>query len=210
MSRFAGKYCNVKLSGTGVLTVGMATTDIGGPHTTYQTFGSGIARVFDPQASVTVKKNAVAQSPSLYTVDRLFGRVTFGSALLGTDVVTIDATVLPMTTVAGANGAEVSVNNTPIDATTFASAGDMERAYGLRDSNGTVDRFFQADALFLTGLQAGTVMVVEFWRNATTVDWRSWALFNKSDNKAAVADLVGETVTFVSTKDADGRSVSFA
>src|SRR6185503_18702584 len=81
---------------------------------------------------------------------------------------------------------------------------------GLRDSNGTVDRFFQADALFLTGLQAGTVMVVEFWRNATTVDWRSWALFNKSDNKAAVADLVGETVTFVSTKDADGRSVSFA
>lgn len=209
MARFAGKYCNVKLSGTGISTTGEATTDVGGLHTTYQ-ITNAAHRVLDPRLAVTVKKNGAAQSAALYTVDRLFGRVTFLAALLGTDVVTIDATYLPLTTVAGAMGAELSVNQATIDATTFASLGDTERAYGLRDANGTVDRFFQADKLFYTALQAGTVMVVEFWRNQTSVDWRAWAIFTKQDDKAQVTSLVGETITFESTSDADGRSVSFA
>ena len=209
MARFAGKYCNVKLSGTGISTTGEATTDVGGLHTTYQ-ITNAAHQVLDPQAAVTVKKNAVTQSAALYTVDRLFGRVTFHSALVGTDVVTIDASYLPMTSVAEANGAELSVNQATIDATTFASLGDTERTYGLRDANGSVDRFFQTDKLFYTALAAGTVMVVEFWRNQTTVDWRAWALFTKQDDKASVTTLIGETITFESTTDADGRSVSFA
>ena len=209
MARFAGKYCNVKLSGTAVPTTGEATTDVGGLHTTYQ-ITNAAHQVLDPQAAVTVKKNGVAQAATLYTMDRLFGRATFLAPLLGTDVVTIDASYLPMTTVAGAMGAELSVNQATIDSTTFASLGDTERTYGLRDANGTVDRFYQADHLFYTALEAATVMVVEFWRNQTTVDWRAWALFTKQDEKAQVTSLVGETITFESTKDADGRSVSFA
>jgi hypothetical protein len=209
MARFAGKYCNVKASGTGVATTGEATTDVGGVHTTYQ-ITNAAHQVLDPQAAVTVKKNGVTQAAALYTVDRLFGRVTFLSALLGTDVVTIDATYLPMTSVAQAKAAEISVNKATMDATTFASLGDTERAHGLRDANGSVDRFTQMDHLFFTALQAGSVIVVEFWRNQTTVDWRAWALFTKDDHKAQVTDLVGETVSFETTRDADGRSVSFA
>lgn len=209
MARFSGAYCNVKLSGTAVPTTGEATTDVGGLHTTYQ-ITNAAHQVLDRTAAVTVKKNGVAQSAALYTVDRLFGRVTFGSALLGTDTVTIDASYLPMTSVAAAMGAEISVNKATIDATTFASLGDTERAHGLRDANGTVERFTQLDHLFSAPLAAGTVMVVEFWRNQTTVDWRAWAEFTKVDHKASVTTLVGETVSFESTADADGRSVSFA
>lgn len=209
MARFAGKYCNVKLSGTAVPTTGEATTDVGGLHTTYQ-ITNAAHQVLDPNVAVTVKKNGAAQSAALYVMDRLFGRATFLTPIINTDVVTIDASYLPMTTVAGASGAEMSANKTTIDATTFASLGNIERAHGLRDANGTVDRFFQADALFTTALSAGTSMVIEFWRNQTTVDWRAWGKFTKSDNKAAVADLVGESLTWESDADADGRSVSFA
>lgn len=209
MSRFAGKYANVKASGAGVVSNGEATTDVGGLHTTYQ-ITNAAHQVLDPQATITVKKNGTAQASTLYSLDRLFGRAMFFTPLLGTDTVTMDVTYLPMTTVAGARGAELSVNQMPIDATTFASLGNTERTWGLRDANGTVDRITQMDGVFFTALEAGTPMVVEFWRNQTTVDWRAWALFTKQDFKATVTDLVGETISWESKPDANDRSVSFA
>jgi hypothetical protein len=209
MTTFAGQFCNVKASGVAVSTTGEATTDVGGLHTTYQ-ITNAAHQVLDRAVAVTVKKNGATQSPTLYTLDRLFGRVTFLSALVGTDVVTIDGSYLPMTTVAEATGAQMTHSQNPLDSTTFASAGWIERSAGLQDAQGTVDRFYADDALFYTVLAAGTVMVVEFWRDATHVDWRAWALFQKMDGKASPTTIVGESVTWSGTPDADGRVVSYA
>lgn len=208
MARFPGKYANVLTSGAAVPTTGEATTDVGGAHTTYQVTNAA-HRILDPQAAVTVKKNGTPITTG-FTIDRLFGRILFTAALLGTDVVTIDASYLPTTSVAGANGASLSHSRQTMDATTFASQGWMERVEGQGDAAGTIDRFYQADNLFYTMLEAGSVFVVEFWRDQVNVAWRAWALLDKTDVKAGVADLVGESVSWSGAADADGRSVSYA
>ena len=209
MARFPGKYANVKLSGVGVASAGEATTDVGGLHTTYQV-SAAAHQVLDPTAAITVYKNGVAEPAANYTLDRLFGRVTFKAALLGTDVVTMDVKYLPMTSVAEAHGASLSHSKQTLDATTFASNGWTERESGLQDASGSIDRFYQADDLFFDALTAGSVLVVEFWRDQVNVSWRAWALMDKVDTKAGVADLIGQSIGWAGTTDADGRSVSYA
>jgi hypothetical protein len=207
----SGAHAQVYASGTPVVHNGQNLADIdSGAYLKYQ-ITTAAHQVLDPKAAITVYKNGVIQSPALYTLNRLYGTVTFASALLNTDVVSADITYLPMTAVAGANSAEGSFSRAALDMTTFASQGNTERVGGLGDASGTVGRFYQADQLFVNAVDAGSVLVVAYWSNTANAapDWRVWALFNKADIKADPASLIGETAGWVGTTDADGRQVSF-
>lgn len=208
MAQYAGRNAQVKLSGSGVGTTGEATTDVGGTHLVYQ-ITNAAHQILDPTAAVTVKKNGTAVT-SGFTVDRLYGRVTFASALLGTDVVTVDATYLPMAVVAACHDFDYTISGQTIDATTFDSAGWTEREQGLGDVQGTVGRFYQVDNLFIDALQAGTSVVLELRESSAVAGARIRCLFSKSEVKGAVASLVDETLTFEGSADADGRAASFA
>jgi hypothetical protein len=209
VTAFPGAKASVLLSGTGVVHNGQNCANIdSGAWKKYQ-ITTASHQVLDPKATIVVYKNGVSQSPALYTLNRLFGVATFASALLGTDVVSMDITYLPMTAVAGANSVEGVVSRASLDMTTFASAGNTERTGGLGDASGTVGRFTQMDGLFFTAVQNGSVMVVEHDYAAGLVAWRAWALFNKQDFKADPASLETETLSWVGTPDADGRQVSF-
>lgn len=207
-----GRNANVKISGTGVVSAGEATTDVGGAHTTYQI--TNIAhQVLDPQATITVKKNGTAQSAALYTLDRLYGKAVFFTPLLGTDTVTIDVTYLPMTSVVQANSWDATMSGTPLDATVFVGNGGwVQKVQGEKDASGTIGRLYASD-LDLSALWAAsdTPIVVEMWDNASTDTepaLRAWALVVKDDQKAAPNQLVGETINWVGTPDANGRVVS--
>ena len=208
MAQNAGRNAQVQLSGSGVSTTGEATTDVGGLHTVYQ-ITNAAHQVLDPTATVTVKVNGSATGAA-YTLDRLYGRVTFASALLGTDVVTIDATYLPMAVVASCHDFDYTVSATNADATTFDSGGWMEREQVLGDVQGTVGRFYNVDRLFIDALQAGTSAVLELREDSANPGARIRCLFSKSEVKATPATLVDETITFEGAADADGHAVSFA
>lgn len=208
MAQFRGRSAQVKLSGSGIAATGLATTDVGGLHTVYQVTDA-TKQAWDPRAAVVVKVNGSAEPASAYTLDRLYGRVTFAAPLTGADVVTVDATYLPMTVVAACHEYDYNLTATNVDATTFESNGWMEREQVLGDVQGTAGRFYQVDNLFIDALQAGSVCVLELRESNVTAGGRIRCLFTKSEVKASAAALVDETITFEGTSDADGRAVSF-
>lgn len=208
MAQYAGKYAGVLTSGAAVNITDEATTDVAGAHTTYQVTAAA-HRILSPAGTVTVKVNGSAADPAAYTLDRLFGKVTFLAPLGAGDTVTIDGAYLPVTRVAGAQSAELMHQKSNLDATTFDSQGWTERDHGIGDTSGTIDRFFQVDGLFTAAVQDGAVIVVEFQRDSVNTDWRAWAVFSQSDVKGAAAELVGESLQWSGTTDADGRSVSY-
>lgn len=209
MAALSGRSAQVKLSGAGVVSTGEACTDVGGLHTTYQVTNTA-HQVLDPQAAVTVKKNGTAQSAALYTLDRLYGRATFLSPLLGSDTVTMDVTYLPMAVVAACHDFDYTVSGTNADATTFDSAGWTERVPVMGDVQGTLGRFYQADEIFMTAINSSSgVALVELREASANAGARIWALFSKSEVKASAAALVDESITFEGAADANGRAVSF-
>lgn len=204
---YRGKFANVKVGGTPIAATGLATTDAG-DHKTY-TLTDPTRAVLTRTGAVTVYVNGTPTGAA-YTLDRLFGRIVFAVALLGTDVVTVDASYTPMTSIAEAHDYAINVTGMDADKTTFASAGWTERSMVRHDAAGTISRFYQADSLFTDLLTNASVVVVEHWRDAATVDSRAWAIFDKDDVKASVGSLVDETYSWLGAADADGRSVSFA
>lgn len=208
MAVFTGQYAQVKLSGTGVVSAGEAFNNAdSGAYFTYRITNQAHSP-WDRVAAITVYKNGVAQSSSTYRLDRLWGYVIFNSALLGTDVVTADVTYLPMTVVANAKQATLTHTQTPIDTTVFNQQA-VTRIGGIRDAQGSLDRFYDIDLLFTNAVQNGVPLVVEYWRDQTHLDWRAWALFSKTNPKATPTTLVDEQLTWVGAADADNRSVSY-
>lgn len=210
MPAFTGAKASVLLSGTSTLSTTTAMSNIdGGAWLKYQVTSS-TKRVWDPTANVTVFVDGVSQSSSLYTVNRLFGTVTFLSPLTSGNVVTCTFHWLAMTAVAGANSCEASFMRTAQDATTFASNGNTERVGTLGDAQGTIGRFTQMDSLFFTLIENGGIAVVEYDYGVGLVAWRAWVKFEKQDMKADAATLTTDTVSWVGMVDADGRQVAVA
>ena len=211
MPAHPGALAQVYASGSSILINSQAFNNIdSGAWLKYQV-SQPTHQVWDPTYAVIVYVDGTPQAVGTYTLNRLYGTITFNTPLTSGNVVTAKIKYLPMTAVAGANSAEGSFTRASLDMTTFASAGNTERTGGLGDASGSIGRFYQADGLFFAAVQAGTPLVVGYWSNAANAnpDWRAWAFFNKSDIKADPASLIGQTVEWVGTTDADGRQVSF-
>src|SRR4051812_46037032 len=99
MSGVAGRKALVKITGDAVAFVNEACTD-SGDHLTYQ-ITSAAKQVWDPTVAIVVKKDGVAASSALYTLNRLTGRITFLIALNPAIVITVSGSYLPTSVAAG-------------------------------------------------------------------------------------------------------------
>src|SRR4051812_23593935 len=137
MSANAGILCAVKLSGSGLSMTAEATTGTG--NISYQITNTA-KRVLDRAAAITVKDGGVTTVES-YTVDRLQGKILFGSTAVR--VITVDATYLPMTTIAEAKEFSFQTKNGMLEDTAFLDT-DVTRIQNENDCSGSVGEWKNA------------------------------------------------------------------
>jgi hypothetical protein len=155
---------------------------------------------------LTVKVGGVTQSPALYTVDALFGKITFLTPLGSSDVVTADTHYLPTVEIAAAKGLTLKVNANPVDTTAFGDRGEKSRIATLLDAKLDLEQVEGTSHEFTTGISFDTkvmgrgVMVVEFLPDSTRHEiFRAFVLIDSAETKAVVAAIAEGAISFVST-----------
>jgi hypothetical protein len=121
-----GSLTTLKLGGSSTAMTGEATTD-DGSHKEYQ-ITNAAKRALDPGVALTVKKNGVAVTSTDYSVIYPLGKIVFPSALLVTDVVTVDGSFRALVSVAEGNAAEMSADPGSADVTVFGDTGPRKIA----------------------------------------------------------------------------------
>lgn len=171
-------------------------------------------RILDPAVAIVVKDTGVTVAATFYTLDLLFGKVTF-SGYSPTGAVTITGAYFTVAAVAEVRSFAINMKADLADNTTFDSAGVRSKLPTLRDF--TCD--FEYLSSPVTDLDAGTAgtQTLQSWREAGTaklieiklgsVFWRGWGTFETSESfKPGVGDLVAFTGTL--SGDSQGGSTS--
>lgn len=199
--------------------VGYSTTiKAGGPSTAMVAeacAGSGTAwqvtntarRIIDPAVAVTVKDNGVAVAADLYTVDYLFGNITFTASKVGP--ITIDGNYLTPVDVAEAKEATFKLEREMLDGTSFSASSDgyMRKTPGMFSASGSLTTLkpLQADldagagtTILSTLLTSGTQFILEIRPGGAGNYFRAWVLIEGADQKIAPGALYEGTVSWVS------------
>jgi hypothetical protein len=142
--------------------------------------------------TIEVYKEPAAGS---YTLNRLNGKATFGTALSRT--VLMSGKYLPMSTAAYANKMSRADQVDILDKTKFGST-SRERLAGLLSASGTFSQFDVTDTTYLAALTAGDPIVIEDRTEAAGEPNRTWALLDSDAVDAAVGELQNEIISWVS------------
>jgi hypothetical protein len=206
----AAWLAQVKISGTAVVTTGEATTSLGGGQ--YQITNTA-KRVLDPSVAVVVKDTGTPVSSTLWSIDKLFGVVTF-SGYTPTGAVTVDASYLPTATIAECRALNIKTSADLADVSVLESQGKKKQAT-LIDFEGSLDRL----AIPLDDLDAvtgGTQSVDSLMKSGTPklldvlftagARFRGWVLFSGYDVKSEVAGVVTVSVKFNGASQGAGAS----
>jgi hypothetical protein len=197
MAAIPGYGSVIKIPGTSTAFTGEATTLVSG--TTYQ-INTSAKRVLDPAVAVTVKDGGVAVAVS--SVDWLFGKVTLSSAPAG--AVTVDASYLPMLTVAQIREFSIKVSANMLETTNMDTGTARARLKGLATAEVHLLTYDQreTDQDPGAGTQtwasnfAGAVMV-EIRPNNDTYGFRGWTILESVEDKAAVDGIKELDLNFV-------------
>lgn len=194
----------MRVSGAAVAFTDEATTDLG-DNQSYQITDTA-KRVWDRTATITVVEAGVPTVES-YTVNRLFGIITFASADAGRGAVTVTGQYLPLSEAATAHRyTTVRSRAVPTD-TAFGATWESFVA-GMKKITGSLSRW-AIDEYFGDALVNGTVVVLDLMPDRSgTRATRVWALLNSEQMEAAVDGVVDESVEFTGYADADGRQFS--
>lgn len=217
MASTAGWKARVRVPGAPVAITNEATT-ANGARTQYQVTNTA-RRVLDPQLGVSVQQSADGVTwtgASGYTLNRLTATVTFSVArAAGTQVRLSSASYLPLVTAALSHGYSWTLTAEQIKATDFdgaSTSGGFEtgKTAGLFDVSGTLDRWWISDNFFTNALLNANVLVLEFMpdRSSATPDLLVWAVISKEAIQSATGSVVGTTVDWQGTRDADERVIS--
>lgn len=204
-----GRKALVKVSGAPV-TLANAATTADGARFAY-TITNVAQRVLDHSAAVTVETSPDGtnwSAASGYTLDRLFGRVIFGTARPTGTQVRVSGKYVPMTTAAEAKGFSQTATAKNDDASVFGDT-FVRRDQVQRDITGSLNSFRTTDKYFDDALTAGNPVVIEFALDGTVIS-RAWALLNSEQIQAAVDSLIEQDVEWEGAADADGRAISYA
>lgn len=196
-----GLNANVKITGTPTAFTGEATTS-SGPNLVYQ-ITNAAKRILSDSATITVEDGGVT-TVETYTINRLTGTVTFGSAVAR--VITIDGTYLPVATLGESKNFAYKLGANNIDTTKFADT-FVRRRQGLKDASGSVAGFL-VDTTYATLLQAGNPIVLDFYYQPSAPDIRIRALLSADSITAAVAGVIDDQLDWQSVSDADGNCVA--
>ncbi len=160
---FAGYVASVKSSGTPVLESAAAMTLVSGK--TYK-ISDATKNVWDYTQGIVVKHNSgVTVSAANYTVDWLFGRVTFISTFSVIGSVTVDVHYMPITEVTKASSFTLTQTAATIDHTDYAIAHSNNgyRVFepGLRTISLQLGGFYDSSDHVWTILEGRSAVVIE-------------------------------------------------
>jgi hypothetical protein len=208
MSAVAGYAVSVKLTGTSTAMTDAATTALSA--TRYQVTDS-TKRVLDPAVAVTVEVDGAPATATDYTLDYLFGIVTFGVDPDG--VVTVTANYLPLLTVALARSVSVSMSRVELDDSQLGS-GEKSLKLGKKQAEAELQQLELLDADLDAG---GATVTWDALHDAATpklleVDlsarkWRGWVVLSGLEQAASADELATATIRAKgSARAALGRS----
>lgn len=209
-------YANtVKVAGASVAMTGEACSLVA--TKTYRVTNSA-KRVLDPATAITVKDGGVTVAATNYTVNHLFGIVTFGASYTVTGAVTLDAAYLPTLTFAEVREFSLSVQGSLADSTTLDSAGYVAKALTLKDFTASVTSL--QSALYDNDPGAGSRIVADLAAAGTPVLieagaggylFRGWAVIESYEEKGSLEGLLELSISLTGTAvaTAAGGSVSF-
>lgn len=193
----AGYNATLKRAGTGVTFTGEPMTQVGTTNTFFITDSS--KNLWNPRAGVVVYAGASAVDEDDYTVDYMFGRVTFNIAPVG--VVTVDGQSMPTAVFASANSIDVTQSAATSDITTFQLAQDENGYASYRPELLTVSLelsgFYNSATNMYDVLNARDEVIIE-------IDWTgnggfiSRGIFRVTDlgNSGDVGAVEDESVSF--------------
>lgn len=206
----ASWQAQVKVSGAAVAMTGEACTSLGGGQ--YQVTNAA-KRILVPSASVVVKDAGSPVSVALWSVDRLFGVVTF-SGYTPSGAVTIDASYVPVGSVGESKAINIKASAELVDVSAFESSA-RKRQTALVEVEGSIERLaLPLDDL--DGVTAGTQSLDGWMRAgtprlldvlfATGARFRAWVLFGGYDVQGEVAGVVTVSVKFSGAAQGAGAS----
>lgn len=204
----AGRFALVKMSGDAVAMTAeaMVTTD----DQTYQVVDT-LKTVWDPATAITVKVDGVEVDAEAdpYQVNRLTGQVVFETVDALRGAITVDGDYRPLAVVAKVKSYTHTFAAPALDDTTFDSDW-RESIPNIVDFSATLGRNVQAGSTtFLDAIANGTQVVMEFWDDRrTNYGVRAWGFITKDDSTAATDAVVGASMEFHATQDADKRVAS--
>lgn len=166
-----------------------------------------VAAVTDQQSGDTIKKANIISS-SDYTLNRLEGKVTYGS---GGDTIYITGNYLPLSIVASSNSFELNMERNNEDATIFKTGGAdfVIREALLLDLNGSLGGFMYDEAYYDYLVTNDDIVVFELTLDGTNIDAKWWGKLNTDNISAEVNGVVEESVEFEGVNDNDNRVISW-
>lgn len=210
---YNGYKAAIKTSGTPVTLTAAATTKLTGAGITVNTqyqITNAAQRILAPFEPVTVLVGGSAVSATLYTLDRLQGKVIFYAARDAGDVITITGKYLPMSMIAEAYEFTYTLEGSNEAKPTFASSWE-KRWQASKDFSAELSEWYDTSFnTFKSALDTGNIMVLEFIpdNGLGTVDLRAWVLVGSQEVSGSAGGLLEEAIEFNGTTDNEGRTVS--
>ena len=192
----------LKIGGTSTKFVGETATSIGGNKFQIKDISK---QILDRNVAPVVKVDNKFVTPSDYTVDYLFGIITFNTEQKG--VVTINGNFIPTISIAGANQYSVDITGDILENTNFEdvikNGGYKTKQYGMLDIAVSVSRFDDTKKTFKTKLQDREVVLLEIKPNDVETI-RGWFVVEKAGSQGENNALEAESLSF----QLDGNNTS--
>ena len=204
MTGTVGYQAKFRKSGTSTSFTGETMTVVTG--NTYQ-IDTESKQVWNRLSTFTFYEDSVEISSSdISSIDYLFGKVTFSTSKTGS--ITVDGDYLPTALIAGGYEATMNRTNQLFTSTDQSNVGFETKELGIKDVNITVSRFDDLSGDFVTILNSGTPIVVEFAPVSTKV-YRGWFILSGKDQNLDINALIEDTLTFdLSGDDEEGKTFS--
>lgn len=208
----------VRVDGTSTAFTNEATTKLTA-NTVYQ-INTAARRLLDPSVAVVVEVDAdgaggggyVVAGASTYTVDRLFGIVTFAADQGAAALVRVSGNYLPVLTVAEVGEYQFTAQGDTLDATSFGDTAKTKRQ-GLRDVTGSLKLHslitYDHDPggttrKFSDAFDAGSPVLLEISRGGKL--FRAWVVLESHEASASVADLLETSLNFTGASRGEGAA----
>lgn len=189
----AAYQATVRVASTPTSITNQATTRSGNSYTITDTS----KRVLDRNTPPTVKVAGTTAPATSYTVDYLFGIVTFNSAQTG--AVTVSGKYMPTIEVLGANEYSVQLGADILDDTDFTNArtngGYRTKVYGLQDASVTISKFDDRTGFFIEKIKSRSTCMIEILPASGTEAIRGWFAVESLNREGDVGSLEAGSLT---------------
>lgn len=218
----AGHTSVIRGPGTSTAFTNEPTTELVGTvaNTVYQ-LNTDAKRLLDPAVAVVVEVDAdggggggyAVAAADTYTLDYLFGIVTFLADQGASAVVRVSGSYLPAIDLVGVTEWSCAASREVLDDTTInlAAGANRTKKLGLRDCSGSVS--LNELLTYDHDPGAGELVLQDYLDNATPLlfeasaggkRFRAWVLLESGETGGSVADLINSTVNFTGAARAVG------